>query len=141
MKKLFLVFIAAMALNAGIYTQDLIKCMVNNTSPNDVKTLKTWIFFGFAQDKDLSKYARISDAQKEAVNKKMGEFVTRLLTQNCPNELKQAVKYEGNGAIQQSFEYLGRIAGASIMSSPQAREFLTGFSKYIDEKKLNEVLK
>jgi len=141
MKKILITLGTILTLYGGVYTQDLIKCMVKKTSPNDIKTLKTWMFFGFAQDKDLSQYAKITQAQKEAINKKMANFVTRLLTKECPKELKQAVKYEGNRAISESFEYLGRIAGASIMNSTEAKKFLLGFTKYLDEEKLNKVLK
>jgi len=141
MKKFLAVLFAAITLNAGIYTNQLIQCMVKHSSPQDIKTLKTWMFFAFAQDPDLKKYAKITPSQIEFINKKMGHYVTRLLTKDCKKEFKNAVKYEGNLAISQSFEYLGRVAGAAITGTPEVREFFQQFSKYIDTKKLNALMK
>ncbi len=141
MKKFLAVIAAAITLNAGVYTNQLIQCMVNHSSQNDIKVLKTWMFFAFAQDPDLAKYATISKSQKIQINKAMGRYVTRLLTVDCKNEFKNAVKYEGNQAISQSFEYLGRVAGAAITSTPEVRAYFKEFAKYVDTKKLDELTK
>ena len=141
MKKLILFVTLIITLNAGVYTQKLVQCMVKNSTPQDIKTLKTWMFFAFAQDPDLSKYAKITPGEKVAVNKKMGAYVTKLLTEKCPSELKNAVKYDGPQSIPVAFEYLGRVAGAAITSSPEVKKFFMEFSQYVDMKKLNSLIK
>jgi len=141
MKKIILPLILTAALNAGVYTQDLIKCMVQNSTPQDIQTLKKWIFIAFAQDEEFSKYVNIPQKDKIEINKKMGEYVTRLLTQKCPKELKYAVKYEGAQAISSAFKYLGSIAGSSLTSSEGFKNFSNQFINYVDKNRLNSVIK
>jgi len=140
MKK-FLPLVLSVSLYAGIYTNNLVNCMINHTTPNDVKMLKKWIFFAFAQDKDLSKYAKITPKEKEEAQRQMGRYVTRLLAEDCKKELKKAVELEGTKSIPIAFEYLGRMAAGSLAQSPQAREFLQGFIKYTDMKKIDSIIK
>ncbi|AZV47141.1 hypothetical protein C3L23_07595 [Nautilia sp. PV-1] len=141
MKKFIFTIILGVSLNAGVYTNQLIKCMVKNTTPQNITTLKKWMFFAFAQDSDLKKYAKISLKDKKEVNKEMGKYVTKLLTDKCAAELKNAVKYEGAKSISIAFEYLGRIAGSAITSSPDVKLFFSDLTKYVDMKKLDKILK
>ncbi len=141
MKKIFIFTILIITLNAGIYTNKLAECMVTNSTKQDIKMLKTWMFFAFAQDPDLKPYNNISSSQKEAINKKMGAYVTALLTEKCKNELKKAVKFEGLQSISKSFEYLGKIAGIAITSTPPVKIFFKEFGKYLDMKKFNSITK
>jgi len=140
MKKIVFLTFIAMFLSAGTYTNNLVKCMVKNSTPNDIKTLKTWMFFAFAQDKDLNRYAKITNSQKIAVNKKMGEYVNRLLLKKCPKELKAAIKNDGPQAIPVAFEYLGHVAGSAITSEPNVRRYFMEFSKYLNMKDINSLL-
>ena len=139
MKKIFFILIMFGFLNAGVFTNELIKCMVKNTNNKELKLLKTWIYFAFSQDEDLKKYSKISKKEEERVNKLMANYVTDLLTNRCKKEYNLAIKNDGTRAISDSFEYLGRIAGVQIMSNPNVVIFIQKFSNYIDLNKFKDI--
>ena len=141
MKKLLLAMgLVGTLLWGGIYTQKLTNCLIDNTTSKDLKVLKKWIFFAFAQDEELKPYVRVTQSDIERVNRQVGDFFNRLLLEDCRRELKMAVHVEGPGAVRTAFQYLGRMAGMAVFNSPGVKRFLKGYTKYIDEKRLEEVI-
>ncbi|NPA50655.1 MAG: hypothetical protein GXO02_03395 [Epsilonproteobacteria bacterium] len=126
--------------NGGVFTDKLSECLIKKSKPEEIKLLKRWIFFAYAQDSDLKKYVSISSKDEDEVNKEMGEYVTTLLSDRCSKELKDAIKYEGPQAIANAFGKLGEIAGMYILESKETKEFLGKFANHIDATKLLPLL-
>ena len=140
MKKIAIILFTIITLNAASYTNDLIRCMIKNTNDNDIKILKTWIFFAYAQDSDLKQYTKIPKSKVNEVNKKMGHYVTQIFTDKCKREFKAAIKHDGKSVIPTAFGYIGKIAGSAISSSSEVKKFLSQFVKYIDTKKIQKAI-
>lgn len=124
---------------AGLYTDDLSRCLVSSTTENDRVTLVKWIFAAMAQHPAVSSLATVSTADLEKSNQDTANLFMKLLTETCAAKTKDAVKYEGGGAVGNAFQVLGQVAATDIFSDPKVTEVISGLEKYIDKKKLEEL--
>jgi hypothetical protein len=123
--------------NAGLYTDDLSRCMVEKTSKEDRAALVRWMFVAAAAHPAVAPIAKVSTEQQDGANKAIGELFTRLLTGSCKEKAKSAIAYEGGAAIQMSFQVLGQVAGAELFQSPEVARVMAGLEKHVDKKKLD----
>lgn len=135
-------FIAAPSAQAatGVYTDTLTKCIVRSTTDTDKRLVVTWVFSIIALHPDVQNMMMVSVDDREEANKKIANLFETLLTKTCRTEAVEAVKYEGNAAIGKSFEVLGQIAMRELLTDPQVNAGLSGFVKYIDLPRVEEVL-
>jgi len=126
--------------HAGLYTDDMSRCLVEATSKEDKATLVRWIFVALSQNPSISSLSTATAADIDKYNAAVGALFMRLLTDACVDKTKKAIKYEGPAAIQASFEVLGRVASSELFSDPKVSAVMAGLEKYVDTKKL-ETLK
>jgi hypothetical protein len=62
------------------------------------------------------------------------------MTESCEEKARKAVKYEGQIAVQTSFQVLGQVAAQELFSDPDVAALMSGLDKYIDTEKLNAAL-
>ncbi|MEO7208419.1 MAG: hypothetical protein ABI356_13025 [Steroidobacteraceae bacterium] len=129
------VFYSAAAL-AGVFADDLGKCLVNSTTKDDRANLIRWLFVAASHHPAVKPIATVTPAQQEESDKQMGTLVMKLLTESCKTESQKALQTEGTGTIQFAFEVLGRVAGQELFSSPEVAGNLKGLAKYIDPEKI-----
>ena len=89
---------------------------------------------------DVESMAVISSDQRDEINKNAAALLQKLITVTCRTEVQKAVKYEGPQTIQQAFQVFGQVAGRELMTSPRVAEGMVGLEKYIDEKKMKDVM-
>lgn len=123
---------------AGPFTDDLSKCLVASTSPADNKTLVVWVVSVMTLHPDVASIASLTPAQREVNDIAVAKLFERLLTVSCKTQAQQAVKYEGAGAFEASFQVLGQVAMQDLMTNPKVAEGMGGLSKHIDGKKIEE---
>lgn len=121
---------------AGMYTDDLSRCLVEKTSPDDRGTLVKWMFVAMSQNPAVSSLTKVTAADIETHNQAAGALFMRLMTQTCVDPAKKAIQYEGVGAIQGAFQVLGQVAARDLMASPDVAKVMAGLEKYMDSKKL-----
>jgi hypothetical protein len=144
--KFFSVLALALALqvpatgHAGVYSDDLGKCLVNASTAEDKQQLVQWVFFAISLNPTIKPYANISAEQRVATDKKMAAVFEKLLGESCVREATEAMKYEGNLAFSESFRLLGQVAGREIFASPEVAAGTENFTQYIDIEKLREKL-
>lgn len=126
---------------AGIYTDDLSRCLVEKTTTEDKTTLVLWIFVAMAQHPSVSSLTKITPADVDRHNKAAGELLMRLLTESCVETSKKAVKYEGGAALQTSFSVLGEAAAGEIFANPDVLKIMGGLEQYLDKEKLEALSK
>jgi hypothetical protein len=122
--------------HAGIYSDELAKCLVASTSNSDRSLLVRWIFSTAALHPDVSSIAAVTPAQREGTNRATGQLIDRLLTVACSKQTRDALKLEGPQALQSSFQVLGQVAMRSLMENPAVAQGFQGMGKYMDEKKI-----
>ena len=125
---------------AGVYTDDLSKCLVRSTTDQQKSTLVEWVFAIAALHPVVKPLSTVSDAQRDGLNKSVADLFTNLLTVSCRQETRDAVKYEGAAAIQSSFSVLGQVAMANLFSNPDVAAGMGGFAKYLDNAKFQGIM-
>jgi hypothetical protein len=125
---------------AGLYTDDMTRCLVEASSKEDKATLVRWIFVALSQNPSISSLSTATEADIDKSNAATGALFMRLLTDACVDRVKKVIKYEGPVAIQSSFEVLGRVATSELFSDPKVSAVMAGLEKHVDKKKI-EALK
>ena len=131
---------AAQPASAGVYTDDLSKCLVSGTTPEQKAVLVNWMFSAMSLNPAVAKYVAIPEARRKQFNVDMAHLVYSLLTETCRKEMQAAVKYEGSEAIGAGFNVLGQVAGRELFSNPEVGKALSALNRYIDEDKLKAAM-
>jgi len=125
---------------AGSYTDAMSACLADNTTGKDRKDLAKWIFVAMAAHPELQGLAVSPDKTREQMDMAIGALVTKLLSQSCAEQTRNAMQKEGNQAMQAAFSSLGQLAMQELMSNTSVRSSVSGFEKYLDRKKLEAAL-
>jgi hypothetical protein len=125
---------------AGVYSDDLGKCLVSNSSAQDKQQLVQWIFFAIALNPAIKQYANITEEQRKHTNESLAALFEKLLGESCSKESQQAIKYEGAQAFGDSFKLFGQVAGREMFASPEVAAGSAEFTKYFDVKALQKKL-
>ena len=126
---------------AGVYTDDLSKCIVAKASAKDQQDLVFWVFTAIAQHPTIKAYTTLTDAQRDAAGRTAGLLMQRLLTEDCHKEAVTALKYEGISALESSFSLLGQVAMRGLFSDPQVDKNMASLGGALDEAKFNALFK
>ncbi len=124
---------------AGPFNDKLAICLVKSTTQDDKLTLIRWIFAAMASHPGVSDLSEVSAADGDRLNEQVADLFVSLLTERCGAETREAVKYEGEGAIGTSFEVLGRVAMQELMSDGKVSAFMGGIDAHIDPAVLEEL--
>jgi hypothetical protein len=127
--------------HAGPYTDDLSKCLVSSTTDADKSLLVKWIFTAIALNKEISPYIKMDPGVRARINKDTADLYMRLLTDSCKVQTHDAFKYEGQASIGSAFQVLGQVASQGMFADPGVAAGMSDMTKYLDEKKLDAVLK
>jgi hypothetical protein len=124
---------------AGLYSDDMARCLVSATTTKDKTDLVRWIFSNAALHPEVASISSITPERRAEINRLAGALLERLLTESCRKQTQDALKYEGQLAMQTSFQVLGQVAMLELMSNPAVGAGFSGIGKYIDETKLKEL--
>lgn len=137
---LSLALLASVPAVAGPHTDALSQCLADNTSGKDRKEMAKWVFMAMSAHPEIRSVSSISTDAKDASNQSMGKLTTRLLSEDCARQTRTAVQKEGSGALEASFETLGKLAMQELMSNPEVGASFAAFEKHVDRKKLDAAL-
>lgn len=118
--------------SAGVYTDDLSKCLVRSAGPADQKALIVWIFGAMSVHPDIQGYAKMTAAERQTVSKSAALIMQRLMTVDCRAETVAALKYEGDSAIEAAFGVLGGVAMKGLMGDATVGLALAELGSYSD---------
>ncbi len=121
---------------AGLYGDDLSRCLVEKTTQDDKTALVQWIFVAMAQHPSVASMSKLTPEDVERYNKQAAELLTKLLTETCEESARKAIKYEGAAAIQLSFQVFGQAAAGELFAHEKVKQILTGLEKFIDHEKI-----
>ncbi len=126
---------------AGIYADDLAKCLVKSSSADDHLIMIRWMFSAVTQHPALQSMSTITAAQHDTYNKNMATVTERLLLSDCRKESVAGLKYEGASAITAGFQVLGQVAARDTFGNPQVAQSLSGLSNSFNKAKLSALYK
>jgi len=131
---------AVPAMAAGPYTDEPSKCLVRSTTAADKTLLVKWMFATMTLHPDVKGLAMVSNDQRTELNKTTARLFEGLLTGACLSETREALKYEGQSAIEASFGVLGQVATRELFANPNVANGLAEFGKYFDGERLQKIL-
>jgi hypothetical protein len=135
-----IMFLFSFSVNAGVYTDDLSRCLVESSTSSDKLTLVKWIFTAISLHPGVKAIASVSAKQLDNANKEAADIFVKLVTQTCKDQTVKAIKYEGQIAIQSSFGVLGQVAMMELLSNPEVAAGMAGLQKYMDAEKIKSAL-
>ena len=106
--------------HAGVFADDLSRCLVNKSSDADQQVFMRWMFSAFTLDPALSHMSTITPAQRDQYTKDAGAVFSRLLLVDCRKETIAALKNEPGDAIGPAFNTLGQTTASHLFQSPEA---------------------
>jgi len=130
----------SMPTHAGMYADDLSRCLVDKTTVADKNALVRWVIATTTLHPAVQSITKVSVAERARANQETARLFDRLLTESCIEQTRQAVKYEGAAALQTGFQTLGQVAMAELFSDPDVANGLGELDKQIDSKKLQQAL-
>ncbi len=128
-------------LGAGVYSDDLAKCLVAATTPRDQTDLVRWIFATAALHPGVSSIAAVSAEQRTAMARTVAELFERLLTESCRSQFSAAMQNEGNQTIEAAFQVLGQVAMRALMADPAVARGFDEFDTYLHKEKIEAAAK
>lgn len=138
------VLVVALLFNIGVHaspnTDALVKCLSDNTSGKDRKDLARWVFVAMAAHPEIAVVAKASPKDVEEAQRTTGVLVTRLIADQCPNQMSAVVQTDGSEGARIAFEYLGKLAMQELTSNQEVKAALGGFERYTDQEKINRVV-
>ncbi len=125
---------------AGIYADELGKCLVESTSQRDRLDLVQWLFSAASLHPAVEPITSVTEEQLDAANKTIAELVTELLTDSCRSETEKASQYEGMSTLETAFTVLGQVAGQELFSSPEVSAGMAGLKEHLDTEALDSLV-
>ena len=122
---------------AGPAADSLGACLADNTSGKDRKEMARWVFVGMSTHPELESFSKVTDKNRDDLDKVMAAMFTKLVTESCPAQAKTAIEKEGPIAFQTAFGIIGKLAMQELMSNPEVNSSFTRYTKYLDQSKLN----
>lgn len=122
--------------SAGPDGDGLAACFNRSANVEDQIVLVRWIFSAIAYHPGVADMARVTPEERVSIDRKSGELVTRLLTQDCRAETAAALRSDGPEALETAFGSLGETAMQSLMQNPDVAKGLTGMASYLNEDEL-----
>lgn len=127
------VLAAAVPANAGVFTDDLSRCIVQKTTDTDRTLLVKWMFAAVTRNPDLAGMASLSEADRDKLNSSTAALYDRLILSDCRSQSVAALKNEGVGSLGQAGQVLGSAAARQLTGSPEVSTEMEKMGNGIDK--------
>lgn len=124
---------------AGVYGDEMSKCLVDSTTVEDRTDLVRWMFVAISLHPAVESLSSVTEEQMDKANKDAADLFMRLLTESCREATEKALQYEGQSVLETSFGVLGQVAGSEIFNASEVGAVLAGLEGYMDAEKLSEL--
>ena len=121
---------------AGPFGDEMAKCLVTSTSNRDRTKLLKWMFRVYGEHPEVSYMVDISDREKKVIDKDIADIFTRLLSEDCVDETKKALNYEGDNVMFTAFQILGQVAANGFNEHPSVERSINKFVNLVEYDKL-----
>lgn len=129
----------ALPASAGIYSDDMARCLVSSTTAKDKTDLVRWIFSNASLHPEVASISSLTAPRRDEIDRAAGALLERLLTESCRKQTQEALKYEGPIAMQTSFQVLGQVAMQELMSNPAVGQGFAAIGKYVSDDKIKQL--
>lgn len=115
-------------------------CFSDSTSGRDRKLLGKWIFLAIAAHPEISRLSAATAAEKDQTSRDFAELFTRLVTEDCTEEMRALAAAGSSESIRVAFEHLGKLAMLELMSAEPVSGAIADFEKHLDAEKIGRAL-
>ncbi len=122
---------------AGPFGDEMARCLVTSTNKRDRNKLVKWIFRVYGDHPEVSYMIDLSDREKKVIDKDVAAIFTRLLSEDCADETKKALNYEGDVVMFKAFRVLGQVAAKGFNDDPNVTKSINKFVELVDTEKLD----
>lgn len=129
----FVILAAAVPANAGVFTDDLSRCVVQKTSDADRTLLVKWMFAAVTKNPALAGMASLSQADRDKLNTQAADLYDRIILTDCRAQTVAALKNEGVEALGQAGKVLGGAAARQLMGSPEVSAEMEKIGNGVDK--------
>jgi len=126
----------ASSASAGLFTDDLSRCLVTKSTDADKAVLVRWIFAAFSMNPSVKDMTQLNDAQRDNISVAGAALYQRLIFDDCRAQALAAVKNEGAASLEAGFQVLGQVAARTLMSDPASTKYLAGLAQKMDSAKV-----
>lgn len=121
-------------------TDLLSACLSDHTNGKERKELVRWMFVAMSVHPALKDLAVVAPTVRSSADQAVGQLISRLLSEDCRVEARDAMQSDGPKAFEAAFSSLGRIAVQELMTNPEVSASVMGYMKYVDPKKLEKAM-
>lgn len=126
------VFASSGVASAGVYGDDLTRCLVSATSREDRVAFTRWIFTAMSANPSVADLSNVSEDQRLEANRTTANLMQRLILTDCRQQSLAAVRYEGEQTISDSFKMVGEVAMIDLMNHPDVAAELESLGTLLD---------
>lgn len=126
----------ASSATAGLYSDDLARCLVTKSTEADKTLLMRWVFGAMTASSATRDLSSVTSDQRDKLAQEGGALFVRLIADTCHAESVAALKYEGSAAFESAFQTLGAVAMRGLMSDPLVAAELAKLDKHMSKDKL-----
>ncbi|WP_309644262.1 hypothetical protein [Phenylobacterium sp.] len=126
---------------AGVYTDDLAKCLVRSASDSDQEALVIWVFAAMGSHPSVQAYSSMTEVQRDAATKTAAQLMQRLVTVDCRTASIDALKYEGPSTLEAAFKVLGEVAMRGLMGNPKVAAGMARLGDHVDSASIEALFK
>jgi hypothetical protein len=112
------IFLTAHPVLAGVYGDELTKCVVSSVSDQDKILFTRFVFAAIAEHPAVKPMANIGEAANAALDRDTAALLSRLMYSDCRKQMIDVLKYEGPAASTPAFNMLGQVAMRYLMTDP-----------------------
>ena len=124
---------------AATPTEEFSVCIVDSLNGKERKVFARLVFFSMASHPEIEIFSKVKKSDLEKTSKSIGKIFTRLLTVDCPGELK-AANASDPLALQKAFELVGQVAMQELMTNDVVSETMSGFAEHSDMQAIQEAM-
>ncbi|HEY9885745.1 MAG TPA: hypothetical protein V6C96_00650 [Vampirovibrionales bacterium] len=117
-------------------TKSLTECIIGHISQEDKTNFIQWLVVMYAQHPSAEGFVITEKDALNKVNKKYADMFMRLVTEDCKEEVKIAIKKQGANALYSPFRVFGELAGGEVFQAQEVEDAVNGSSEFLDEAKL-----
>jgi len=112
----------------------------DNTTGKERKDLARWIFVAMSAHPEMRGLSSVTEADVERSSKSTAAIFTKLLSETCAAEAREASAKEGSQSLQIAFGMLGELAMQEIASDRNVATVMSNFERYVDQAKVQAAI-
>lgn len=136
----FLAALIALPATAGTYSEALGTCLSDNTTGKERKELARWMFLALSAHPEIRTLSNASHEVRDQTYRSVGQILTRLLSESCVAQVKNAVQHEGSESLGTAFNVLGQLAFQELMSAREVGAAISGVEQHMNREKIQSAL-